>query len=467
MLTVSDKQFMSQLVNSNVFLYELKSDYIKILNHKFAYHHDIFGRVVIEKSFNEEITMQDLSNGFNFIKESLLHDLKTSHENRILFDDRVETLFHENKINNEFLMSATSDQKNNVFSRINDREPECSNYVFMFRNHLEPYYRIENNLTLELPLVRINNYKNMSIENKKVLEYFDGLMPVHPANLSVLKSNKIIKTINCYFSASHRTFTNETLPIYFKLDIPVKISASNRMLTRHESRLMASKFAKRKIPPENNGNKYYILNDMMAGSIDNNNIMIREKEKSLSYIPLFSLLKINKTVLNNKCFLDIILDKQKPFNRASYVLNKIIFPIIHLYFLFVDMSKEFFIQPYNYHRQNICLSYFDNDITGIVAQDLDMSRPLNAQNVYNEYDEWITYTILEPIGVYLENNKYIKKDDYIEYINDYYQSLFRKHKFLYNDNANCISYFENIIYKDIEIKPQNDYYFSSPNPYRI
>lgn len=470
MLTISDKQFISQLLNSNVIPYDMKLHYIKIANINFSYRQDIFGRIVIEQCLNEDITIQDLVTGLfsidNSKEKNILYDLKASHKNRMLFDRHVENLFCKKKINNEFLNHATADQKNNVFSRIIDREPECGNYVFMFRNYLDSCYRIENNLTLELPLVKIDNYKNMSTDNKRILEFFDGLMPVHPANTSILHKNKIVKTINCYFSASHRTFTNEDLPIYFKLDIPTKISASNRMLTRHESRIMASEFAKRNMPFENNGNKYYVLNDIKAGNINGNNIMIRIKEQSLLYIPLFSLLKVNQTLLNNKCFLDIILEKQADFNRSNYVLNRIVFPIIHVFYLFVNISGNAFIQPYNYHRQNINLSYSDNNITGIVVQDLDMSRPLNAHHYYNEYDEWITYTILEPIGNYLENKRYMKKNDYINNIKDYYQSLFMKYKFLYSNDANN-SYFENIIYKDIGIKPMNDYYIAGPNPYRL
>lgn len=375
-----------------------------------------------------------------------------------------------NVIKIEDLMMKDIDEFNNLCNKIITRTSETEMYPFMYYTELPEKYNVASNYTIKVPFVHFNDN---DISNKKIYKDFNLGFPIHPLNFNNIQEKKYrVDFIECFVSASNRTFTNKNIPFYFKVDVPCRISGSVRNLTRSESRMKASKIAKNNIEEFNNKKEYklFLLEDI--GFIEKNNMsfVVRHKEKDKKIIPFHALLSNDYFIEKN--ILDWFIENgvNNNSNVLEYSLETIIFPILDIFDYFVGVSKNYnkFVQPYNFHKQNLGIVLNNkNKIEGFYAQDFDMDLDLTPENVCLEFDTMLTGQIIYPIIEQLQKYYGVDSKEVIKLIRGY---IFIKCKnitqYLYDKNVQNKSYHINFLNKDLFKNIFASYWLGGPNPLR-
>ncbi|MCE5003521.1 hypothetical protein KJJ36_14205 [Staphylococcus pseudoxylosus] len=458
--------FLASLLNNGYLKYEQITDKIievdgcslrvdrddlgQIINLKFSDYNDFsFYRLVKHTSsiINYNYLMR-------IMKRSILNKKQYMSDcNNIFIENNIES------IDEIFNQNNSSEYKEALVNRINNKDYIEKHYPFFHYNEVPRYLRVNNSLKRQLYFQKANY-------SKKSISYnlFDGYFP------TLIDKKEPLNKKLFFYSASHRTFTNTSMPYYFKIDIPYRISSSNRILTRNKNRLKASELSVKYIErySENMGLWYIILADIEFQTNGNSNLVVRKKYKYFTNVPLFSL--TSDVPFNNKItILEYIMKEANEDNAINFVMNKIIEPIINVFFDFLNISIKHgdgkLIMPSDFHSQNVnVLLDQNNHFHGLSFQDLDMSLELNKYNVSSEYDFCIGEFIFKPIEDWLYNNECITKEEFRERI----KFLFKKYSLRYEQYFDEKGIFRNLLSKDIEIDSgdQNKYICVNEKLYR-
>lgn len=464
-----EKVLISQLINCGYLQYE------NIANNKIALSgniscdisHNTFGEIVVEHIKSDKTLFEILLNVFDEnVATQLVNDLLHSYEYMNEFDMNVNKLFDKNGLSIGKVLIANNDDFYNFLCRLIDREAEYNHYVFMFRNKIPKEYRVDNSFSLMIPFVK--NTLKIAQKDFQWYNYFENGIPVHPSN-SLINNYDIEHYEPLNFSASHRTFTSEKFPFYIKLDVPYTISSTLRLLTNNERRLKASRLAVENLSKfkSNFSKKLHILYDSNYICLDSINIMIRKKYEHLRFFPLFALLKNFPN--QDLTMFDVLFNSSSKVDPLDFSLTEIVYPIMDVLKYFVEISKDEFIQPSNFHRQNINIVIENNMITGIAVQDIDMANKLEDIYFFAEYDTYFSKCFLEPLANFLSQKYGVEKKQFIYSINKYYCELFESYNFLNNSKYKNRCCFWNCIDKDLKNFRNITHrmiYHAKANPYR-
>lgn len=458
--------FLISLLNNGYLEYELITDkVIEVGGYTLRVDRDDLGQIIGLKNSNFNIFSfyRVVKNTSNIVNYNYLENIiKRTIVNKYQYMSDCCNIFKESNIDSIdkiFNQNNSSEYKEALLNRINNKDYIEKHYPFFHYNEVPRHLRVNNSLKRQLYFQRANY-------SKKSISYnlFKGYFPTLIDNEESLGENLF------FYSASHRTFTNTSMPYYFKIDIPYRISSSNRVLTRNKNRLKASELSVKYIErySKSMGLWYIILADIEFQTNGNSNLVVRKKYKDLINVPLFSL--TSDVPFNNKfTVLDYIIKEANEKNTINFVMNKIIEPIIKVFFDFVNISikygEEKMIMPSDFHAQNVNVLLDEkNRFKGLSFQDLDMSLELNKYNVSSEYDFCIGEFIFKPIEDWLYNKECVSKEEFRKRV----KNLFNKYSLRYEKYLDEKGVFRNLLSKDIVIDSGNQekYIFINKKLYR-
>jgi len=396
-------KLMNQLINSDYVSYVVDGDRnITVGNNSFRFQHDMIGRITICEEELGQYELEDLLKGTQLEPycQRLKESLESSYEGYLLYEERYKELFQEESIHSVLeLMMLDVDTFNNICNRIIDREHESDLYAFMYLNHIPEKYHLMSNLYLDVPFLLI---EDKTKEKDMISCAFDGYYPIHPLFLEKhpeLVNKYNVKWKKCMMSSSHRTFTMKGFDYYFKIDLPCRISSSMRTLTRSDTRMDASRIAMEHVEEFNKHSKkkLHIFGDLAYYEYENVTVVLRKREKNLRLLPLHALTK--ELPETNESILDYFIRQSQCDSVQDYFLENLCYPILDVFQYYVQISEPVgkFVEPYNFHRQNIGLVVSQDEIKGIYTQDLDMQYELNPVNVCVEFDCMLTKFIFMPL----------------------------------------------------------------------
>ncbi|EGQ3776053.1 hypothetical protein GH131_10480 [Staphylococcus pseudintermedius] len=436
------------LINYGYLKYEsLNDNVIKIGNNHLSIKRDELGQVIyIENVYNKNTSLQKYIKKYigqtNYIH--LMRMTKRSLINKKQYLKDYYSIFKE--INQKNFDEIFSDSNSieyieAIINRINNKNYIEKYYPFFHYNELPRYLRSNNSLKRKIFLLDKENSRDSNI-----YILFKNYFPIirKPENYSHEES--------FYFLSSHRTFTSTDSPFYFKIDLPYRISSSNRKLTRNKSRINASNISHKYIQRYSKDMNMWILilKDIESYTHKNKNLMIRKKCNWGVNIPLFALTGPSPFE-NNNTLLDYLLSDYNDLEIIDFIFNNIISPIIKVFMEFLSISILYgdgkLIMPSDFHSQNVNILITNKkNFQGISFQDLDMSLTLNKYNVSSQYDFFIGEFIFKPIEYWLIERSYMNETDF----RNRTKKIFYKYASDYLNYFHKSGIFKNLLHKDID-----------------
>lgn len=443
---------VKQLLNMGAIQFCIKDDkIISVSGHIFNYSINCFKEIELLGNCSEEAFLKILND--NNLDVELLSEIKKAYMSECDFNKNIKMFLTENVKSIRDLFEYSNTMFYGITCRMICREEELKEYVLMFRNQLPQQYRIENNLKLNLFFIRHNS------KNKIVKKIFNNEVPIHPL---CLKSDDQIRYCKAYiFSGSHRTFFNN-MDYFYKVDVPIKISSSIRYLTRSTDRINASKVAEQlneiKLCHDK---KLWVLPDIAFENINNDRtLIVRKGNATIKMFPLYALFY----KINNETIFDYLYQAFSMQNILIYTINNFIKPMLEIFIKFYIISDKKFIQPYNFHRQNINVVVSSDSVIGFAVQDIDMQHDKNICSFLLEYDNCISRFILDSFKNYLINNYDVAETSFYDAVKTSFLQLMYENdleKDLDKYPINIVNYLN----KDFQIN-NDETHIAKVNPYR-